>query len=74
MNLIVALFLSVTVAATGETMSIVSNLRFETVEQCENFVKRMSQDYPYYRDEETNALVFTVPQNGNILTAKCYKR
>lgn len=72
MNLIVALYLSVMIADTGKTMSIISSLRFDTVEKCEEFVLRMSEGYPYTRNDD-NALVLIEPKTGNILTARCYE-
>ena len=72
MNLIVALYLSVMIADTGKTMSVISKLRFETIEKCENFVLRMSQGYPYTRNGD-GALVLIDPKTGNILTARCYE-
>lgn len=72
MNLLVGLFLSVLIVDTGEVLSAKSMKRFETIEQCENFIFGMSADYPYYRNEQ-GSLVLTNPANGNIITAKCYK-
>lgn len=72
MNLPVALFLSVSITDTGQTMSTKSQMRFSTIEQCENFILYMSEGYPYYRNEQ-GALVLTNPENGNIITARCYK-
>ena len=73
MNLTIALFLSVLVASTGEEMSIVSAKKFISIEKCEEFVLRMSDGYPYIRNDE-GALVLTVPDTGNIVTAKCYEK
>lgn len=72
MNLIVALFLSVTVANTGEEMSITSAMKFESIDRCEAFVLNMSNGYPYIRNDE-GALVLTDPRTGNVITAKCYE-
>ena len=72
MNLPVALFLSIFIVDTAQTMSTKSQMRFETIEQCENFILYMSEGYPYHRNEQ-GALVLTNPANGNIITAKCYK-
>lgn len=72
MNLPVALFLSILIVDTAQTMSTKSQMRFATVEQCENFILYMSEGYPYHRNEQ-GALVLTNPANGNIITAKCYK-
>ena len=73
MNLIVALFLSVTVANTGEEMSITSTMKFKSIDKCEEFVLRMSNGYPYIRNDE-GALVLTDPRTGNVITAKCYEK
>lgn len=72
MNLSVALFLSIFIVGTSQTMSAMSQMRFETIEKCENFILYMSDGYPYHRNEQ-GALVLTNPANGNIITAKCYK-
>ena len=72
MNLSVELFLSIFIVVTSQTMSAKSQMRFETIEQCENFILYMSEGYPYHRNEQ-GALVLTNPANGNIITAKCYK-
>lgn len=72
MTLPIALFLSVIIADTGKTMSTKSQMRFETIEQCENFILYMSEGYPYHRNEQ-GALVLTNPENGNVITARCYK-
>ena len=72
MNLPVALFLSIFIVDTAQIMSTKSQMRFETIEQCENFILYMSEGYPYHRNEQ-GALVLTNPANENIITAKCYK-
>ena len=72
MNLIVALFLSVTIADTGKVMSTTSQMRFQSIDQCENFILMMSEGYPYHRNDE-GALVLTDPRTGNVITAKCYE-
>ena len=73
MNLLVALFLSVTIAETGKTMSTISQVQFSSIEKCENFVLTMSKGYPYHRNDE-GALVLTDPRTGNVITAKCYEK
>ncbi|MDA9302588.1 hypothetical protein N9578_00035 [bacterium] len=71
MNLIVSLYISVLVLSTGQPMSIVSQMKFNTIEQCESFVLNQSKGYDYFRNNE-GALVLTVPSTGNIITAKCF--
>lgn len=73
MNLLVALFLSVTIAETGKTLSTISQVQFSSIEKCENFILTMSEGYPYYRNDE-GALVLTDPRTGNVITAKCYEK
>jgi len=73
MNLTIALFISVLVVSTGEEMSIVSAKKFISIQKCEEFVLRMSNGYPYIRNDE-GALVLTVPDTGNIVTTKCYEK
>lgn len=73
MNVIVALFLSVTIAETGRTMSTISQMEFSSIKKCENFILMMSEGYPYYRNDE-GALVLTDPRTGNVITAKCYEK
>lgn len=68
----VALFLSVFIVETESTMSTVSQMRFSSIEQCENFVLMMSEGYPYHRNDE-GALILTDPRTGNVITAKCYE-
>jgi len=72
MTLPIALFLSVFVVETERTMSTTSQMRFETIEKCENFILYMSSGYPYHRNDQ-GALVLTNPENGNIITARCYE-
>lgn len=73
MVLPIALFLSVTLADTGKVMSITSQMRFESIDRCENFILRMSKDYPYYRNDE-GSLILTDPRTGNVITATCYEK
>lgn len=73
MNLIVALFLSVTIAETGRVLSTTSQMEFSSIQNCENFVLMMSEGYPYHRNDE-GALVLTDPRTGNVITAKCYEK
>jgi hypothetical protein len=72
MNLIVSLYLSVIVIATGEELEVLSQMKFDTIEQCESFVLNRSKGYDYFRNNE-GALVLTVPDTGNIITAKCFR-
>lgn len=72
MNLIIALFLSVTIAQTGKVLSTTSAMKFESIEECEDFVLRMSKGYPYYRSDD-GILVLTDPRTGNIVNAKCFE-
>jgi hypothetical protein len=72
MNLIVSLYLSVIVIATGEELEVLSQMKFDTIEQCESFVLNRSKGYDYFRNNE-GALVLTVPATGNIITAKCFR-
>jgi len=72
MNSVVSLYLSVLVLSTGQPMSIVSQMKFDTIEECESFVLNQSKGYDYFRNNES-ALVLTVPSTGNIITAKCFK-
>ena len=70
MILTISLFISVLVADTGKEMSIISAMKFASIQKCEEFVLRMSDGYPYIRNNE-GALVLTVPSTGNVVTAKC---
>lgn len=72
MNLAVSLYISVLILSTGQQMSIVSQMKFNTIEECESFVLNRSKGYEYFRNNE-DALVLTVPSTGNIITAKCFK-
>ena len=71
MNLIVSLYLSVIVIATGEELEVLSQMKFKTIEQCEMFVLNQSKGYNYFHNDE-NELVLTVPDTGNIVTAKSF--
>ena len=72
MVLSVALFLSVTLADTGKVMSTISQMRFSSIDRCEEFVLLMSEGYPYYRNDE-GSLILTDPRTGNVITARCYE-
>lgn len=72
MLLPIALLLSIVVneADTPYTMQVISQVRFQTIEQCQNFVLNMSEGYEYVK--EGDKLILQVP-NGNVLTATCFE-
>ena len=68
----ISLLVTLFIANTGETLSSGSDMKFESVEQCESFVLMLTEGSPYYRNDE-GLLIVTETSTGNVITVKCYE-